>query len=689
MSSRSDPDSISVLIQAGRLDEAATAAESCGDLEQAIELYEKLWLFDRALELAEKLGDLPRAIRLALEARQIARARDLSRQIDDADADTLKRASDAFAGRGRFEDAAHTAVRGGHMGQATDLFRRAGLLVEAARLHVQQDQVREAIELLERITEAPYSTENLSGIRQTTGGPKLQERAEAHLLLGQLLRGMRQPLEAARALQQAARDKTTRVAAYRELRSVLGALQLPKAAAEIKRRLDALGADTTTPAQINPIAPAAPATRTPTRYRLQELLGQGATSRVYRAHDHLLNRTVALKALSLGRSENETQAVERFVREAQIAKRLSHPHIVTLHDVDISSGLLAWDYMPGGSLQSHLAAHTQISLSSTRRLALEILDALASAHDHGIIHRDVKPANIFFDGIGGAQLADFGAAHLQDFGRTQTGGLIGTLAYLSPEQITGAPVGPQTDLYGLAATLFEMLVGRLLFEGPDFVSQHRSTPPPFAAELRRELPAAVDQSLQKALAKAPSERFRSARDMAESITQWPTLSSDGPKVGSAVRPPVQGATVASSSDNPRGFEPEALGGESPVSVIGPTRNGTLTLVRDLHMDRLVVVETRREPLNDLELEQVRALAAKGGPHVQRVLSLSSDLKTISFEFIDGPPIKSRTELCDEDDKKISELVAALELSQFRLVRHAGQVILLTQPQTLSDSSGAT
>src|SRR5690606_3187921 len=135
---------------------------------------------------------------------------------------------------------------------------------------------------------------------------------------------------------------------------------------------------------------------------------------------------------------------------------------------------------------------------------LDVLAGLELIHQRGVIHRDVKPDNIFFDARGTAKLGDFGVAHLLDLGQTQTGGLIGTLAYVAPEQITGAPLTITADLYALGVTLFEALTGRLPFLGPDFVAQHLGETPPAPSTLASEVAASWDPIVARLLEKDPS-----------------------------------------------------------------------------------------------------------------------------------------------------------------------------------------
>src|SRR6185369_8102359 len=266
-----------------------------------------------------------------------------------------------------------------------------------------------------------------------------------------------------------------------------------------------------------------PATGVARRFELRRLLGGGATGRVYEAVDTLLGIPVALKMLQLGGApgDPERQAYLRFAREAEAAGRLRHPNIVTLYDAQPASGLFVFELMTGGTLAERLATAGPLAPAAARRLALDLLTALGAAHERGIVHRDVKPANIFFDAAGNAKLGDFGAAHLADFGQTQSGGFLGTLAYMAPEQITGAAIGAAADLYALGATLFEALTGRPPFLGPDLVGQHLGEAAPPATALRPALSGAHDQTLRRALAKAPSDRFGSAAEMAEAIASWP------------------------------------------------------------------------------------------------------------------------------------------------------------------------
>src|SRR4029077_4460546 len=200
------------------------------------------------------------------------------------------------------------------------------------------------------------------------------------------------------------------------------------------------------------------------RYRLDRLLGAGASGRVFLATDEVTNRQIAIKMFFAAGARGGA-AYERFVREARLASTLRHPSLVEVYDVSVERGFLVMEFLPGGSLAQRMAAGERLSALHVRRMALDVIGGLEAAHHRGVVHRDVKPANIFFDARGTAKLGDFGVAHLVDLGQTQTGGLIGTLAYMSPEQITGAPISIAADLYALGVTVFEVVTGRLPFLG--------------------------------------------------------------------------------------------------------------------------------------------------------------------------------------------------------------------------------
>jgi serine/threonine-protein kinase len=251
------------------------------------------------------------------------------------------------------------------------------------------------------------------------------------------------------------------------------------------------------------------------RYVLEELVGAGGMSSVYRAHDQLLERNVALKILHASYQADE-EAVERFRREARAVARLSHPNVVAVIDRGQEDGhqFIVFEYVAGATLKDHLAQRGPLPPEEALAIAIDVGEALAYAHGHGIVHRDVKPQNVILDGGGAAKVSDFGIARSVDVEKevTQTGTVIGTGDYIAPEQASGGPVVPASDVYGLGCVLFEVLTGSPPFSGEGFVDvamQHIHAPPPSVLESRPEISPRIAAAVDRALAKDPADRFPS------------------------------------------------------------------------------------------------------------------------------------------------------------------------------------
>jgi eukaryotic-like serine/threonine-protein kinase len=251
------------------------------------------------------------------------------------------------------------------------------------------------------------------------------------------------------------------------------------------------------------------------RYTLQELVGAGGMSSVYRAHDDLLDRHVALKILHPTYREDE-ETVERFRLEAQAVARLSHPNVVTVIDRGEEDGhqFIVFEYVDGVTLKDHLARHGPLPVYEAVGIAIDVGEALAYAHGQGIVHRDVKPQNVIMNGDGAPKVTDFGIARSIDVdkGVTQTGTVVGTGDYIAPEQASGQPVVPASDVYSLGCVLFELLTGTPPFSGAGFVDvamQHIHAPVPSVRERRADVPPRLAAAVELALAKDPADRFES------------------------------------------------------------------------------------------------------------------------------------------------------------------------------------
>jgi hypothetical protein len=264
------------------------------------------------------------------------------------------------------------------------------------------------------------------------------------------------------------------------------------------------------------------------RFHVRRRLGSGASKEVYLAYDERLDRDVAL-AIMVGAGRSET-ARARVSREAQVTGRLGdHPNVVTVYDAGEVDGLpyLVLRAMTGGSLAEVLgrAPDQRPTIDEAIRLGREIACALAHAHAHGVVHRDVKPDNVWLAGDGSAALGDFGIAFATDRERlTAEGVVVGTVLYIAPEQASGEPVGPSADLYALGATLYEVVAGRPPFSGDtpaSVVARHLSTPPLPPSRHRPDIPASLDRLILDLLAKRPDQRPRSAEAVAEALGPAP------------------------------------------------------------------------------------------------------------------------------------------------------------------------
>jgi serine/threonine protein kinase len=268
------------------------------------------------------------------------------------------------------------------------------------------------------------------------------------------------------------------------------------------------------------------------KYQIRRELGKGAMGIVYEGFDPMIERTVAIKTIRPEQlnKDQATEILARFRREAQAAGRLNHPHIVSIYeygiDADAAEGgapiaYIAMEYVQGRELRSYFEANERFPLKEVERIMGEMLDALAHAHERGVTHRDMKPANVILLGNGAVKVADFGIARLETSELTQAGAVLGTPAYMSPEQFTGQPVDGRSDIFSCGVILYQFLTGEKPFTGNVTTIMYKvlSEEPLAPSMLNSTLPSAWDTVVRKAMAKKVSERYQTAAQFAAAIRE--------------------------------------------------------------------------------------------------------------------------------------------------------------------------
>ncbi len=314
---------------------------------------------------------------------------------------------------------------------------------------------------------------------------------------------------------------------------------------------------------------------------------------VWEAQDETLGRPIAVKVISLlaGGGSRCEEARARFLREARITARLQHPNIVTIHDLgetstgDAKAPFLVMELVRGEGMDAMLRRGV-VTLPDAVRWGSQVCDALTDAHDAGIMHRDVKPSNVLITPSGIVKVLDFGIAKAVDpyattDHLTQTGFIVGTPAYMAPEQARGLPE-PRSDLYALGCLLFELITGRLPFQAPDtvgYLSAHLTQEPPAPSSVSPGIPSAWDDLVLNLLDKDPAQRYANAADVSQALRQLDGRTRSTPPVTLPVPPPTIPATAPlSPAVSPPGpgrvsSPPEAAPPQTPTRLGGPSTGG--------------------------------------------------------------------------------------------------------------------
>ncbi|MDY6881004.1 MAG: protein kinase [Thermodesulfobacteriota bacterium] len=264
------------------------------------------------------------------------------------------------------------------------------------------------------------------------------------------------------------------------------------------------------------------------KYRITGEIGRGGMGVVYKAVDPYIQRTLAIKTICIHTEKTDEELKKwktRFLREARLAGKLSHPNIVTIHDVGEASGLfyIAMEYVEGRSLRDVIDSHEKLSFEEIQGLLEQICDAISYAHDNNILHCDIKPDNILVDSRGNAAIVDFGIARTTTSDLTSTLSLMVTPSYAAPERISGKEVGPSSDVFSIAATVYELMTGEKPFPGDNIstvIKKILYDEPPEPTSLSPELPDEINAIISKALAKEPEDRYRNCRDFYGAIADF-------------------------------------------------------------------------------------------------------------------------------------------------------------------------
>jgi eukaryotic-like serine/threonine-protein kinase len=292
------------------------------------------------------------------------------------------------------------------------------------------------------------------------------------------------------------------------------------------------------------------------KYEIKRPLGRGAMGTVYEGWDPIIARRVAIKTVRLpdNAEDAETEeALARFRREAQAAGRLIHPNIVGVFDYGETNHLayIVMEFVDGPTLKSLLDKQERFTLPDIVRVMEDLLTGLQFSHDRGVVHRDIKPANVMLTSAGQAKIADFGIARIESSSMTQAGTLLGTPAYMSPEQFMGQVVDARTDIYSSGVLLYQLLTGERPYEGGLSAIMHKAlnTEPPWPSQLSVTAPPAFDAVVKRAMAKRPEDRYPTATALKEAVRA--AMHAPPPNTHEEPAESEDEATMVSTTPQPR------------------------------------------------------------------------------------------------------------------------------------------
>ena len=277
------------------------------------------------------------------------------------------------------------------------------------------------------------------------------------------------------------------------------------------------------------------------RYQVEKELGKGAMGVVYQGRDPKINRVVAIKTMALSQEFDEEELAdvkERFFREAETAGRLNHPNIVTMYDAGEEHDLayIAMEFLKGRDLVPFTKPGALLPLPKVVSIVARVADALAYAHGHNVVHRDVKPANVMYEPESDqVKVTDFGIARITDSSKTKTGMVLGTPSYMSPEQLSGKKIDGRSDLFSLGVMLFQLVCGQLPFTGESMAQlmfKIANEPHPDPRTINAQIPEALARVIDRALCKEVEQRYQDGEDMARELRG---CLGSAPEAGTDVR----------------------------------------------------------------------------------------------------------------------------------------------------------
>ena len=371
------------------------------------------------------------------------------------------------------------------------------------------------------------------------------------------------------------------------------------------------------------------------RYEIVAELGKGAMGVVYRANDPMLNRMVAIKTINTEEAGHEGMAEyeARFYTEAKAAGGLNHPNIIIVYDIGKSGHLvyMAMEYIEGKELREMLADGKPLLVAQAVDIAAQVGEGLAYAHQHQVVHRDIKPANIMITPDGRAKIADFGIARMRSSEtRTQTGVILGSPKYISPEQVVGKRADHRSDIFSLGVILYECITGSTPFNGEGLsalmyqITNHDPSPP---SASNAQVPVMLDYIIAKVLAKAPEARYQSAADFANDLRECRAQMLSGqPSPGAPLvttKPPVAPLIAAAPAPAEVVVAPEAAqessGPTKGLSRAFDSQEATQRLMRQIGADGTVdFVSTRSMSATGISRDRLRPGARPWG-HRENVI----------------------------------------------------------------------